>query len=230
MSPSETCPSCGASLSSDARFCSSCGRPVAATPAAPPPLPQTQPIPVVRPTGNPSGVPVGIPAVPPAVTTFATSPTPPAPQPAEQVVSVVGMVTRKTGLFSSELYHMVITGKRLIFALQTKEMQMNDVNQARQEAKQQGKNFFGQIGAQMSTRTGEKYIRVAPDSILSENLKNFSIDLGQVVKVSVFHGDSEDNTPDSLEIKTSTEKMKFTISNAYAVEKQLKQVLGSKVK
>ncbi len=222
MSPSETCPACGASLPGDARFCSSCGRPVAATPAAPPPLPQTQPIPVVRPAA--------IPAVPPAVNTFATSPTPPAPQQAEQVIGVVGMVTRKTGLFSSELYHLVITGKRLIFALQTKEMQTNDVNQARQEAKQQGKNFFGQIGAQMSTRTGEKYMGVAPESILSENPKNFTVDLSQVVKVSVFHGDSEDNTPDSLEIKTSTDKMKFTISNAYAVEKQLKQMLGSKVK
>ena len=227
MSPSETCPACGASLTGDARFCSSCGRPVAVTPAAPPPLPQTQPIPVVRATATPPDLPAAIPAVPPAISTMSS---PPAPQPAEQVVSVIGMVTRKTGLFSSELYHLVITGKRLIFALQTKDMQTNDVNQARLEAKQQGKNFFGQIGAQMSTRTGEKYLGVAPDSILSENPKNFTVDLGQVVKVSVFHGDSEDNTPDSLEIKTSTEKMKFTISNAYSVEKQLKQVLGSKVK
>lgn len=227
MSASDTCPACGASLPSDARFCSSCGRPVAATPAVPPPLPQTQPIPVIRPTPTPPAVPAAIPAIPSVVnTTF----TPPAPQTSEQVVSVVGMVTRKTGIFSSELYHMVITGKRLIFALQTKEMQTNDVNQARQAAKQQGKNFFGQIGAQMSTRTGEKYMGVAPEAILAENPKNFTIDLGQVVKVSVFRGDSEDNSPDSLEIKTTNEKMKFTISNAYGVEKQLKQVLGAKVK
>ena len=218
MSPSDTCPACGASLPGDARFCSSCGRPVEVPTAAPPPLPQTQPIPIVRPTPAPPAVPTAIPAIPPA------------PLPSEQVVSVIGMVTRKTGLFSSELYHMVISSKRLIFALQTKEMQMNDVNQARQEAKLQGKNFFGQIGAQMSTRTGEKYMGVAPESILAENPKNFSVDLNQVVKVSVFHGDSEDNSPDSMEIKTTSEKMKFIISNAYGVEKQLKQVLGAKVK
>ena len=218
MSPSDTCPACGASLPGDARFCSSCGRPVEVPTAVPPPLPQTQPIPIVRPTPTPPAVPAAIPAIPPA------------PLPSEQVVSVIGMVTRKTGLFSSELYHMVISSKRLIFALQTKEMQMNDVNQARQEAKLQGKNFFGQIGAQMSTRTGEKYMGVAPESILAENPKNFSVDLNQVVKVSVFHGDSEDNSPDSMEIKTTSEKMKFIISNAYGVEKQLKQVLGAKVK
>ncbi|HOW91809.1 MAG TPA: zinc ribbon domain-containing protein [Anaerolineaceae bacterium] len=218
MSPSDTCPACGASLPGDARFCSSCGRPVEVPTAAPPSLPQTQLIPIVRPTPAPPAVPAAIPAIPPA------------PLPSEQVVSVIGMVTRKTGLFSSELYHMVISSKRLIFALQTKEMQMNDVNQARQEAKQQGKNFFGQIGAQMSTRTGEKYMGVAPESILAENPKNFSVDLSQVVKVSVFHGDSEDNSPDSMEIKTTSEKMKFIISNAYGVEKQLKQVLGAKVK
>jgi len=56
------------------------------------------------------------------------------------------------------------------------------------------------------------------------------VDLSQVVKVSVFHGDSEDNSPDSMEIKTTSEKMKFIISNAFGVEKQLKQVLGAKVK
>lgn len=218
MSSSDTCPACGTILPGDARFCSSCGRPVEIPPTAPPPLPQTQPIPVVRPTFTPPAVPAAIPVIPPASL------------PSEQVVSVIGMVTRKTGLFSSELYHMVITDKRLIFALQTKEMQTNDVNQARQEAKKQGKNLFGQIGAQMSTRTGEKYMGVAPDSILAENPKNFSVDLSQVVKVSVFHGDSEDNSPDSMEIKTTSEKMKFIISNAFGVEKQLKQVLGAKVK
>ena len=154
---------------------------------------------------------------------------PPAPPAPDQVVTVIGMVTKKTGMFSSELYHLAITGKRLVFALQTKEMQNRDVAGAREEAKQQGKNFFGQIGAQMSTRSGEKYLGMSPDLILAENPQNFAIDLEDVLKISIYHGDFEDNSPDSMEIKTKSQKLKFNISNYYNVEKQLKAVLGSKV-
>lgn len=241
-----TCPACGASLRDEDRFCPACGKPVVTVNAAPPPLPQTQPIPVIRRTPNPPDapvnippnvpanippdVPVNIPPAPPAVNSSAIPPTPITLPAAERVIDVVGMVRRKTGLFSSILYHLVITDKRLIFAHQTTEMQKNDVNQAREVARQQGKGFFGQVGAQMSTRYGDKYMGMTPPLILSENPDNFAINHDQVVKISVFHGDFEDNTPDSMEIKTVTEKHKFTISNAYNVEKQLKQVLGSKVK
>jgi len=51
-----------------------------------------------------------------------------------------------------------------------------------------------------------------------------------VVKVSTHHGDFEDNSPDTMEIKTTTQKLKFNISNHYSVDKQLKEVLGSKVR
>ena len=139
------------------------------------------------------------------------------------------MVTRKTGVFSSDLYHMVITDKRLIFALQTKEDQVNDVKKAREKAKQEGRNLLGQIGAQMATRSGEKYLGTTPDLILLENPQNFALNIDEIVKVSVFHGDFEESAPDSMEIRTTTQKLKFTISNAYGGEKQLKSVLGSKV-
>lgn len=124
---------------------------------------------------------------------------------------------------------MAITNQRLIFALQTKEMQNQDVKNARDQAKQQGKGFLGQVGAQMATRYGDKYVGMPPHLILVENPQNFAISINDVVKISTFTGDSEDNTPDTMEIKTTTQKMKFVISNAYSVEKQLKAVLGSKV-
>ncbi len=67
----------------------------------------------------------------------------PAIQDSESVVSVIGMVTRKTGVFSSELYHMVFTDTRLIFALQTQEDQSTDVKNAREKAKLEGRNLLG---------------------------------------------------------------------------------------
>jgi hypothetical protein len=166
---------------------------------------------------------------PPTATPVNVEGLPPAPPAPDQVITVIGMVTKKTGMFSSELYHLVITDQRLVFALQTKEMQNRDIAYAREGAKQQGKNVFGHIGAQMSTRSGEKYLGVSPDLILAENPQNFAIDLRDVVKISIFHGDFEDNSPDSMEIKTTSQKLKFNISNHYNVEKQIKAVLGSKV-
>lgn len=246
MNQQSDCPNCGMKLDPGARFCSACGKPVFENQSTPPPVPQVPPIPVVSPftiTSAPSAPPPPIPT--PSVSPFIPSNTaasqvkpeveftpeiPPAPLATEHVVSVIGMVTRKTGLFSSELYHMVITDKRLIFALQTKEMQTEDVKKAKDEAKQKGGNFLKQIGAQMSTRYGDKYMGASPDLILAENPQNFTIDLNQVVKVSTFHGDFEDNSPDTLEIKTTTQKLKFNISNHYSVDKQLKEVLGSKVR
>jgi hypothetical protein len=155
---------------------------------------------------------------------------PPVAPSSEQVVDVIGMVRKKTGLFSSELYHMAITSQRLIFALQTKEMQNQDVKNARDQAKQQGKGFLGQVGAQMATRHGDKYMGMPPQLILAENPQNFSINLDEVVKIATYRADFEENEPDTMEVITTTQKLKFFISNAYNVEKQLKVVLGSKVR
>jgi len=235
MSESTTCQNCGARLTEGANICTSCGKTLNSAGNPPPSLPQPPPLPVTPPfiQTQPPPVPPTQPppvkeepeakaaAVPPAI--------PPAAVTSERVVSVVGMVTRKTGVFSSELYHLVITDKRLIFALQTHENQVSDVKQAREQAKKEGKNLLGQIGAQIATRSGDKYMNGTPELIMAENAKNFAIDLDHIVKISVFHGDFDDNAPDSLEIKTITQKLKFTISNAYAVQKQLKSILGSKV-
>lgn len=220
MNQQSNCPNCGMKLDPGARFCSACGKPIFENQSTPTliPTPSVSPFIPSDPAASQDKSEVSV-----------ASEIPPTPLATEHVVSIIGMVTRKTGLFSSELFHMVITDKRLIFALQTKEMQSEDVKKAKDEAKQKGGNFLKQIGAQMSTRSGDKYMGTSPDQILMENPKNFAVDLNQVVKVSTFHGDFEDNSPDSLEIKTTTQKLKFNISNYYSVDKQLKEALGSKV-
>lgn len=222
MNTPSQCPACGNPIKPEDRFCPACGRPAAVAGGTPPPVPPVGTPPVIPPPLYAASSP------PPAPLTAPAGYPPPAPA-AEQVVSVIGMVTKKTGLFSSDLYHLVITNQRLIFALQTKEMQSQDVKNAREQAKQQGKGFFGQVGAQMSTRSGDKYLGFAPHLILAENPQNFAVDLAEVVKISTYHADIEDNAPDTLEIKTIAQNMKFSISNAYNVEKQLKAVLGAKV-
>ena len=198
----------------------------------PPPTPPVQAQAVVPPPPPPPSVPVFPP--PPALNGSAEQPgippQVPLPPTSETVLHVIGMVSRKTGMFTSIVYHMVLTDQRLIFALQTSEMQKADVNSARQAAKAQGKGFFGQVGAQMSTRSGQKYLSYAPDMILAENPQNFEIPLSQLKVIETYNGNFDDNEPDSMIVKTFSNKLTFVISSAHAVRGELKPFLGSRVK
>lgn len=238
------CPACGAALKPGARFCVKCGQAInlppetiPAMPAPPviPPLPVQPPPPVPVSSAQPAPVPppVPLPVQPVAAPQFTPAVMAvPAQgnQGGEQVLTVVGMLTRKTGVFSAVVYHLVVTNFRLIFALQTREMQAEDVNAARERAKSEGKKWLGQIGAQMSTRSGEKYLTYSPDAILLENPQNFMIPLSELKGIETYTGDFDDNAPDTMVVKTLSDKIQFTISNAMGVQRQLKQVLGNRVK
>ncbi len=251
------CPSCGAAIKPGAKFCVKCGQPISPVPQPDvprPPTPQPSAGPVLAPTtppvqpftspgAIPPPVPPAIPAapvdpahatpVPPPVFSGPVPSTPaliPSRQGTEQVLTVVGMVSRKTGVFSSMVYHLVVTSTRLIFALQTKEMQAADVNAARQQAKAEGKKLLGQIGAQMATRSGDKYLSWQPDAILAETPQNFMIPLTELMVIETYSGDFEDNAPDTMVVKTLSDKLQFTINNALGVQRQLKSVLGNRVK
>ena len=143
----------------------------------PPPLPPNTPI-------------TPPPAVPPAI----TPPSPPPQTQGEVVRLVLEKVHRKTGLFSKVTYRLVVTDRRLIFALQEK--------------------------------TSVDFTRQSPDITLAQNPLNFSIPLENVRKIATYQADFESNEPDTLEVITATEQLKFFISNYYKVQKQLKEVLG----
>lgn len=206
--------------------------PVNTTQAAPtpPPVPAPQFIPPIPEAAAPQPSP----PIPAAAIPYSTPPVSAAPaatvQGGEQVLTVVGMLTRKTGMFSSVVYHLVVTNFRLIFALQTRETQAEDINAARERAKSEGKKWLGQIGAQMSTRSGEKYLAYPPDAILLENPQNFMIPLSELKVIETYTGDFDDNAPDTMVVKTMSDQIQFIISNAMGVQRQLKQVLGNRVK
>jgi hypothetical protein len=185
------CPSCGAELKPDARFCGKCGHPVRVDvpPSAPPPIPAGMVPPPIQSAASPVN------AAPPAV---ASSPTG-----QEKVLTVISKISRKTGVFSSEQFHLVVTDQRLIFARQTKD-----------------------TPAHSETR----YASAAPDLILAENPQNFALPLDQVTEINTYQAGFEESDPDSMEVIAAGQKLKFNIANYYGVQKRLKAVLGSKVK
>lgn len=195
------CSHCGAPLGEGARFCSKCGHAV--------------------------DVPLIVPPVPPSATVPPVPPVPPMPQ-GERVLDVIGSISQRKGFMgtSATLYHLVLTGERMIFALQTPEMQKRDAAAAQGSAR----GFFGKIGAGMSSRKGEKYLALAPAAILSEVEGNFAIPYADLTRVEIYPGDFEDNAPDTMKILTTTGKHEFQIQNHFQVKKQLQAVLGNKVK
>ena len=106
-------------------------------------------------------------------------------------------IARKTGLFSKVTYRLVVTNRRLIFAMQEK--------------------------------TNVDFMRQSPDTTLAQNPLNFAIPLDEVRKINTYQAGMDDSSPDTMEVLTNSDKLKFEISNYYKVQKQLKEVLSAKV-
>jgi hypothetical protein len=159
------CTSCGAALTTDDRFCGSCGKPLAVnapTPPAPvPPVYQTPPVYQAPPVQ---------PVAPPAYT--------------EAIYGAIPAVSRRKGL-GVEGFNVIVTQRRMIFAVMTNEM----ISQAAKQAGKEGGFFGGMLNAATVGYTFYKrYLTMAPDAALAENPQNFTIELGGVRKVKVTEG------------------------------------------
>jgi len=118
------------------------------------------------------------------------------------------------GLFKIEAYHMVVTEKRLIFAIVT--------NQAIKEEAQKssGKGFGGFLKTAISGNDlTQRYLNMPPEQALHETPENFSVDLSRIRKVKVEQGkESMDDCKENngkLIIETVGEKLAFILRNHY---------------
>ncbi len=82
----------------------------------------------------------------------------------------------------------------------------------------------------IDNKTNINYMQQDPNLSLAENPANFAIPLESLERIEIYPGDYESNSPDSMVVKTAQTKMTFQIYDAYRVDQNLKQVLGSKVK
>ncbi|KAF0112261.1 MAG: Uncharacterized protein FD147_322 [Chloroflexi bacterium] len=82
----------------------------------------------------------------------------------------------------------------------------------------------------VQVKNGVDYMRQDPALTLAANPANFAIPLDELQVIEIYKGDFDDNAPDTMVVKTNTDKMTFIISNSYSVSSQLKKALGNKVK
>jgi hypothetical protein len=161
------CTYCGTALTPVDHFCSSCGKPLASSSQVPPPASAYAP--------------------PPAPVYYAQ------PQPAvnnEALIGIIPAVSRKKNLMAVEGFNIIVTQRRMIFAVMTNDM----VNQAAKQAGKEG-GFFGGIinAATIGYTFYRRYLTMPPDAALAENPQNFAVELSQVRKIKITGEKEVDN-------------------------------------
>jgi hypothetical protein len=153
----------------------------------------------------------------------------------EPVIGIIAGLAQQKGL-SARQYNLVVTQQRLIFARLTEQMLKDAMGEARQEAKAEGRGFFGQWGAQFkaNAKVCERYYHMPIDMILRENPDNFVIYPQQVKRVRIQMADAFNETGNNVDrlIIQAGSKMTFLLksTNARDAKNILRQVLGGVVK
>jgi len=110
----------------------------------------------------------------------------------EKVYFVLERAVRKKGMFRSQRCTVVVTNRRLIVAVLTRQMEKEWMNEARKKVKEryqqmrsEGKGKFSSgMGAVMEAYNFyDRYYEMSPDEILSENPENFAIESSQIKKI-----------------------------------------------
>ena len=232
MSSPRFCSHCGAPLTAGVRFCGQCGHPVPAAPAAA--------VPQAPSYAAPPPPPIAYQAPPPPPVQPARAPS---PAPAEPIVNIIAGLNHHRGFMGLgvDTYTLVLTPGRMIFArLDTNTMNAL-VEEARQQAKAQGKGAMGQWVAQMGWINVhiQRLQALAPDAILAQFPGSFFVPNNAVSKARVKRvstGSYDDNTPDRTELHLDTTggKYKFVLGgtgmSAKELKQRLQQTLGALVK
>jgi len=129
-------------------------------------------------------------------------------------------------------YNMIVTPTRLVFAYVSPDLMKAAAKHAREEAKQQGKGFLGQWGAQLAWLDvlHGKYQTMTVDAILRQYPGSFAIANHQIRRVrynSNWDGEGGQGN-DAFILRTSDGKYRFTLlaGNLGQVKKLLRKTLG----
>jgi hypothetical protein len=241
------CENCGQQINPNAKFCGNCGvaRIQAATTKPPvntsvniqPPQPKRERLSYYSP---PSTSPVSAP-VPIMQNPMAQAPPRMQPQPDPIIPQVGGETTVGVILFRKpkslgrwDTYTGVVTSQRLIFAQMTNEMLKTAVQQSRDQAKAEGKGFFGQWSEQLRATWGysQRYLTMPPQTILAETPGNFELYNNTISEIKVkLKRDSEGHVHElEVEIHSTAGKYEFHTDENSDFTDLLKRVYDNRVK
>jgi hypothetical protein len=185
------CSSCGKPENVGARFCAYCGQAFAGSVSAFPPSQSP-------PSVNIANQPLPLPSSPSG----------------ENIIGVIPGASRKKGMFAIEAYHVVVTEKRLIFAIVTKEAIKEE------SQKSSGKGFGGFLKTALAGNDlTQRYLNLTPQQALRETPENFDIDINRIRKIKIEKGlenmDNRNDNDGKLILETVGDKLSFALRNHY---------------
>jgi hypothetical protein len=206
------CENCGAEVDPNAKFCNKCGAALNVASMMPPPSPPS--------TQSPAKMQA------PASTRDSGS---------ENILGVM-LLRKPKSLGRYDSFTGVVTTHRMIFAQMTSDMLKEAVKMAREQAKAEGKGFWGQWSDQLkaSFAYSQKYLTMVPSAILAETQGNFAVDNNTIhefkMKLKHTRQGNMDLHEFEMELKTSAGKFEFRMDENTEYVKLLKQAYGEKVK
>lgn len=209
------CENCGKPLKETAKFCGNCGNSVESSVKAEPVSAPVEP----ESAEAESSV---------SEKTQETSLT-------EPVVSVL-MLRKPKSLGRYDTYSGVLTNQRLVFAQMTSSMLKDAIKQAKEQAKANGKGFFGQWKEQLkvSASFSQRYYSIEPSVALSETAGNFELKNSAVneIKLKLKTVGNPDNNQREFEVefKGTMGKYKYRMAENNNYVNALKQIYGDRVK
>jgi hypothetical protein len=193
-------------------------------------------------TSAPMPVMASQPAVQPRMQPVAStqpSPIPAQPQLMQQQTgeATVGVILfrKMKSLGRYDSYAGVVTTQRMIFAQLTADMLNQAAQQARDQAKAEGKGFFGQWADQLRGTFGytNKYLTMPPQTILAETVGNVEIYNSTISEIKVhLKGQHQNDGPREFEaeIQCSSGTYKYRMAENGEFTDILKRVYGERVK
>jgi hypothetical protein len=208
------CGNCGAAHDPNQRFCAKCGTQLnIQTQQTTQPAPQQQ-IPVVQ-------QPVAAPAPPAA----------PVQSASEAVVGTI-LFRKPKSLGRYDTWTAIVTTQRMIFAQMTSQMLTDAAMQARDQAKAEGKGFFGQWGDQLKATFSytQRYLNMDPNAALAETPGNFAVNNDTIQIKLKLRTLSNNQHEFEVEINSPQGTFEFKMEERQEFVDLLKRVYGERVK
>lgn len=111
------------------------------------------------------------------------------------MLGVIPSVQRSKGVLGYQSFNVVVTSRRLVFALMTQQIMNDAIRQASADGQRQGKGLLGRMSAQMGWMKSvmERYRTMPIEAALAEHADNFFIPLDEINQVNVEGSGFEDD-------------------------------------
>lgn len=149
----------------------------------------------------------------------------------EKTLGIIPNLNHRKGFLKYEACNLIVTDRRLILALLTKEMAKEAARKAREEGEARGETCLTKAVHTLTAGSTvyERYRTMHPAEILTEAIGNVAINLDEVRSFRVESGEalgSDDAPhPDRLILKTTAGKHVFTFGTKSLSAKEAKVLL-----